>query len=77
MGVTVTLDLVSTLSDVRPYSVSVRVAPPDSVTVITSITHAELTLPYNMRYNVSFISTYCGLTDESKTIQLLYGKLNS
>ena len=46
MGVTVTLDLVSTLSDVRPYSVSVRVAPPDSVTVITTnITHAELTDP--------------------------------
>ena len=76
-GVTVILDLMSPLSNVHPYSVSVTVVPSDhsvSDFMITNNTHAELTLPYNMRYNVSFISTFCGLNDESSTIQLFYSE---
>jgi hypothetical protein len=78
MDVTIILDLISSLSDVRPYSVSVTIVPSDSVAaVITNNTHAELTLLYNTRYNISFNSAFCGLTDESNTIQLFYGKLNN
>ena len=62
----------SALSDVHPYSVSLTVVPSDSVAVIANNTRAELTLLYNVRYNISFYSTFCGLTDESDIIQLLY-----
>ena len=76
MGVRVILDLISALSDhVHPYSVSVLVVPSNSVIMITqNITHAELILSYNTRYDISFTPTFCGLNVEPSVIQLFYSK---
>ena len=72
MNVTVVFDLKSALSEVHPYSVAVTVFPP--AIMVNNHTHAELTLSFNTRYNISFTSTFCGFNSESDTIQLLYGE---
>lgn len=72
MNVTVVLSLIPPVPGVQPYDVLVTAFPP--VPLVYNHTHAELILSFNVRYNISFISTFCGLNCESDTLQQFYGE---
>ena len=71
-SVAVILDLIPPIPDVQPYDVLVTVLP--TVSLVYNHSQAEMTLSFNVRYNVSFISMFCGMNCESDTLQLLYGE---
>ena len=73
MNVTVVLNLIPPVPGVQPYDVLVTAFPPVAALVYNH-THAELILSFDVRYNISFTSIFCGLNCESDTLQQFYGE---